>query len=100
MSAILPGAEEFRTAVYGTVFGRRTDVVHRLRPGDRLILVSDPPGAEPAAVWVHAKGGDVVGHLSPDVNGWLAPWMLAGSCYAAEVSEIRGDDVASWKRLV
>jgi hypothetical protein len=99
VSSILPGSPEFRTPVYGTVFGHRTDVVHRLHPGDRLILVPDPPGVEPN-VWVHARGGDVVGHLSPDVNGWLAPSMLAGSCYAAEVSELRGDDVASWKRLV
>lgn len=86
--------------MYGTVFGHRTEVVHRLHPGDRLILVPDPPGTEPPTVWVHARGGDVVGHLSPDVNDWLAPLMLAGSCYAAEVSDVRGDDVASWKRLV
>ena len=100
MSSILPGTEEFRTPVYGTVFGRRTEVVHRLQVGDRLILVPDPPGTEPPAVWVHARGGDVVGHLSPDVNAWLAPDMLSGNCYGAEVTEVRGDDVASWKRLV
>jgi len=100
MSSILPGSAEFRTAVYGTVFGQRTDVVRRLHAGDRLILVPDPPGAEPPNVWVHARGGDVVGHLSPDINAWLAPSMLDGSCYGAVVSEVRGDDVASWKRLV
>ena len=33
--------------MYGTVFGRRTEVVHRLSPGDRLILVPDPPGTNP-----------------------------------------------------
>jgi hypothetical protein len=49
---------------------------------------------------VHAPGGDVVGHLSPDVNAWLAPSMLSGWCYGAEVAVVRGDDVASWKRLV
>src|SRR5688572_28769971 len=100
MSSILPGTEEFRTQVYGTVFGRRSEVVGRLDAGDRLILVPDPPGTNPPAVWVHASGGDVVGHLSPDVNAWLAPWMLAGSRYGAVVTEVRGDDVASWKRLV
>lgn len=100
MSSILPGSEVFRTPVYGTVFARRAEVVRRLQAGDRLILVPDPVGAFPRAVWVHARGGDVVGHLSPDVSAWLAPWMLAGSCYGAEVSEIRGRDVASWKRLV
>ena len=100
MSSILPGAREFRTPVYGTVFGRRPAVVRRLREGDRLILVPDPPGTEPPNVWVHAQGGDVVGHLSPDVNSWLVPWMLAGECYGAEVTRKAGDDVASWKRLV
>ena len=65
-----------------------------------MILVPDPPGSHPQAVWVHARGGDVVGHLSPDVNSWLAPLMLDGRCYGAEVVEVRGDDVASWKRLV
>lgn len=100
MSSILPGSEVFQTAVYGTVFARRTEVVHRLQPGDRLILVPDPPGTDPPTVWVHARGGDVVGHLSPDINDWLAPWMLSGGCYGAEVAEVRGDDVASWKRLL
>ena len=85
MSSVLPGTELFSTPVYGTVFARRTEAVHRLRPGDRLILVPDPPGAEPQTVWVHARGGDVVGHLSPDVSAWLAPWMLSGLCYGAEV---------------
>jgi hypothetical protein len=85
--------------VYGTVFGHRTQVVHRLRPGDRLILVPDPPGTEPPNVWVHAPGGDVVGHLSPDINSWLAPSMLDGSCYGAVVTQVHGDEVASWKRL-
>lgn len=73
--------------------------MHRLHPGDRLILVPDPPGTDPA-VWVHARGGDVVGHLSPDVNAWLAPRMLDGDCYRAEVVSVGGADVASWKRLV
>ena len=100
MSSILPGSQEFRTSVYGTVFGRRTKTLDRLRPGDRLILVPDPPETDPPTVWVHARGGDVVGHLSPDVNAWLAPTMLDGNCYGAEVSELRGDDVASWRRLV
>ena len=39
--------------------GNRTDVVHRLQRGDRLILVPDPPGTDVPAVWVHAPGGDV-----------------------------------------
>ena len=100
MSSILPGTEEFRTNVYGTVFAKRAAVVHRLRAGDRLILVPDPPGTDNPAVWVHAPGGDVVGHLSPDVNSWLVPWMLGGGRCGATVASVHGDEVASWKRLV
>lgn len=88
------------TPVYGTVFGHRTDVVHRLRPGDALILVPDPPGTDEPSVWVHAEGGDVIGHLAPDINTWLAPWMLAGGRCAAVVAQVSGDDVASYKRLL
>lgn len=99
VSSILPGSQEFRTTVFGTVFGHRSDVVHRLRPGDGLILVPDAPGTEPLWVWVHARGGDLVGHLSPDINSWLAPAMLGGECYGAAVSQVFGDDIASWKRL-
>lgn len=99
VSSILPGSLEFRTTVFGTVFGHRSEVVHRLRPGDGLILVPDAPGTEPLWVWVHARGGDLVGHLSPDINSWLAPAMLGGECYSAAVSEVCGDDIASWKRL-
>jgi hypothetical protein len=100
MSNILPGSEQFETPVYGTVFGRRTDVLHRLKAGDQLILVPDPPGTDDPSVWVHAPGGDVVGHLSPDVNAWLVPWMLEGGRCAAVVSQVGGDDVASYKRLI
>ena len=100
MSSILPGTREFLTPVYGTVFGQRSAVVERLKQGDHLILVPDPPGIDQPNVWVHARGGDVVGHLSPDVNSWLVPSMLAGERYGAVVSSIAGHDVASWKRLV
>jgi hypothetical protein len=100
MSAIPPGSREFRTPVYGTVFGGRSSVLLRLKPGDHLILVPDPPGIANPHVWVHAPGGDVIGHLSPDVNSWLVPWMLAGERYGAEVTHVGGGDEASWKRLV
>ena len=100
MSAIPPGSREFSTPVYGTVFGRRASVLLRLKPGDRLILVPDPPGIANPHVWVHAPGGDVIGHLSPDVNSWLVTSMLDGERYGAEVTHVGGDDEASWKRLV
>jgi len=100
MSRIIPGSREFETPVYGTIFGQRTDVLHRLRVGDRLILVPDPEGTDEPNVWVHAPGGDVVGHLSPDVNAWLVPWMLEGGRCGAVVAQVGGDDVASYKRLI
>ena len=100
MPAILPESSEFRTVVYGTVFANRASVVRRLNTGDPLILVPDPPGIDEPSVWVHAPGGDVVGHLSLDVNSWLVPWMLAGHRCRAVVAQVGGADVASWKRLV
>lgn len=89
-----------RTPVYGTVFGRRTEVVHRLKPGDELILVPDPPGTDAPNVWVHARGGDVVGHLRPDLGEPIAFWMLDGGRCGARVAWVGSDDVASWRRLV
>ena len=100
MSSVLPGSDAFTTAVYGTVFAGRSQAARRLKAGDRLILVPDPPGAMPGMVWVHARGGDVVGHLSADISGWLVSSMLGGSCYRADVSQNLGDDTASWRRLV
>ena len=100
MSSILPGTRVFNTPVYGTIFGERTNVLHRLHAGDELILVPDPPGTEEPSVWVHAPGGDVVGHLSPDVNRWLAPRMMEGARYGARVRSIGEPGTESWKRLV
>lgn len=100
MSKITPGTERFQTYVYGTVFGGRATVLSRLRPGDTLILVPDPPGTDNPSVWVHAPGGDVVGHLAPDINRWLVPWMLAGHRCGAAVTAVAGPDVESWRRLV
>ena len=51
-------------------------------------------------MWVHAPGGDVVGHLSPDINSWLVPWMLEGGRCGAVVTRVRDDSVASYKRLI
>ena len=100
MEPVPPHVEEFRTAVHGTVFANRTTVVHRLKAGDQLILVPDPPCAEVPAVWVHARGGDVVGHLPFQIAAWLAPWMLEGGRCRAAVEKVGSDDVESWRRLV
>ena len=90
----------FTTAVHGTIFANRTEVLHRLREGDPVVLIPDPPGAEVPAVWVHAVGGDVVGHLPVQIAAWVAPYMLEGGRCRAQVSRVSGDDVASWQRLL
>lgn len=100
MALDAPPYSHFDTPVLGTVFAARTAVVHRLREGDRLILVPDPPEAQIPAVWVHAAGGDVIGHLPLQIAVWLAPWMLDGGRCGATVQKVGGDDVASWRRLL
>lgn len=100
MAAAPPFPEPFRTAVLGTVFGERAAVAARLAPGDAVILVPDAPDVEDPTVWVHAPGGDVVGHLDQDVGGRLARWMLLGGRCGAIVAKVAGSDVESWRRLL
>jgi hypothetical protein len=100
MPGILPDTPSIETSVYGTVFAARSRAVERLSAGDQLILVPDPPGVDDPSVWVHAPGGDVVGHLSPELNGWMVPRMLDGARYGAHVKSIGVPGTASWKRLV
>lgn len=86
--------------MHGSVFAARTSVVDRLRAGDRLLLVPDPPQADdPPAVWIHVAGGDVLGHVPVQIAAWLGPWMLAGGRCQASVVAVRGPDAASWNRI-
>ena len=90
----------FRTTVHGTVFGHRASHLDEVAVGDELVLIPDPPGEEEPAVWVHLRGGDPVGHLPPEINAWLAPWLLHGGVASATAVKIGGSEVPSWKRLV
>jgi len=90
----------FRATVHGTVFGDRSRLIDRLIEGDELVLVPDPPMHEDPEVWVHLKQGDPVGHLPPEIQAWLAPWMLRGGRATARVLRVRGSDVPSWRRLL
>jgi hypothetical protein len=90
----------FRTTVHGTIFGHRSDHLAELSPGDRLLLIPDPPGEEEPAVWVHLPEGDPVGHLPPEINLWLAPWMMSGGAASATTLRVGGEEVPSWKRLL
>lgn len=100
MSTLLPEAREFETPVYGTVFAERSAALVRLQLGQALILVPDPDGVEHPSVWVHAPGGDVVGHLAPDLNRWMVPRMLGGTRYSARVFSIGAPGTESWRRLI
>lgn len=95
-----PRAEQFSTAVRGTIFGQRSEIARRLRPGDALLLIPDPPGVDEPSVWVHARGGDVLGHLAPDVSLWLVPWLLAGGRCHAAVAKVNSESTESWKRII
>jgi hypothetical protein len=90
----------FRSTVHGTVFGERSAHLDTLEPGDRLILIPDPPFEEDPAVWVHIPAGDPIGHLPPEINAWLAPWLLRGGAASAVTVRVKGAEVPSWKRLV
>lgn len=90
----------FRTTVHGTVFGHRADHVAAMEPGDSLVLIPDPPGEDDPAVWVHIEAGDPVGHLPPEINAWLAPYLMHGGAASAVAVRVSGGDVPSWKRLL
>lgn len=90
----------FRTTVHGTVFGARASRLEDLAEGDPLLLIPDPPGEDDPAVWVHLPAGDPVGHLPPEINAWLAPWLLKGGRASATTVRVGGTEVPSWKRLL
>lgn len=90
----------FRTTVHGTVFGHRATHLDELAAGDRLLLIPDPPGEDDPAVWVHLPEGDPVGHLPPEINAWLAPYLMRGGLASATTLRVGGTDVPSWKRLL
>lgn len=98
--SIMSTAATFRTTVHGTVFAQRTRSLCAAEAGDQLVLIPDPPGTGDPAVWVHVSGGDPLGHLPPEINAWLAPWMLRGGSASATVLRVGGSDVPSWKRLL
>ncbi|HEU0012401.1 MAG TPA: hypothetical protein VFQ45_01890 [Longimicrobium sp.] len=90
----------FRTTVHGTVFGERAAQVAAIAEGDTLVLIPDPPMEDDPEVWVHRAGGEPLGHLPPEINRWLAPWLLRGGTATAVAVKVRGGDVPSWRRLL
>lgn len=90
----------FRATLHGTVFAGRSELVEGLKDGDRMLLVPDPPGGDAPGVWVHVETGDPVGHLPPEIAGWLWPWLSSGGGARATAIRVHGEDVPSWRRVV
>ena len=90
----------FRATVHGTVFGGREELLANLEDGDGVKLVPDPPGQEPAEVWVHLASGDPIGHLPPEIGTWLCPWLQRGGSAHATALRVGDDTVPSWRRVV
>lgn len=90
----------FRTTVHGTVFGGRERLLAGIEEGDALRLVADPPGQGAPGIWVHVASGDPIGHLPPEISGWLWPWLAGGGRAVAVAVRVGGDEEPSWRRVV
>ncbi len=95
-----PAAPHFRATVHGLAFAGRDRRLERVEPGDRLLLIPDPPDADIEQVWVHLEGGSPLGHLPDEIARWLAPWMRSGGRASVRAVRVGDDTVPSWKRLV
>lgn len=91
---------QFRATVHGTIFGDRTRHLEHLHAGDELMLLPDPPVDDDPGIWVHAPSGDPVGHLPPEIEQWLGPWMLRGGRATARALRVSGAETPSWRRLL
>jgi hypothetical protein len=90
----------FRSTVHGTVFGERAKHLSRIQAGDELLIMPGPPTDEEPGIWVHLPGGDLLGHLPPEIERWLAPWMLRGGHATARAIKVERADAPSWRRLL
>lgn len=90
----------FRATVHGTVFGGRERLLPGVVEGDPLRLVADRPGPGAPLVWVHLSTGDPIGHLPPEICGWLWPWLAGGGKAEGVAARVGGEDEPSWRRLV
>jgi hypothetical protein len=90
----------FRATVHGTVFGERASHVSRLHAGDEVLLLPGLPTDDEPGCWVHTKNGDVIGHLPPEIEYWLGPWLLKGGRATARALRVSGADTPSWRRVL
>lgn len=92
--------ERFRATVHGTCFGDRPRQLEAVRAGDELVLIPDPPLDKAPGIWVHRLSGDPIGHLPPEIERWLAPWLLRGGSARARAVRVEGPEAPSWRRLL
>lgn len=92
--------DRFYATVHGTVFCDRSSHVDDVAVGDPLMVLPGPPVDDAPGVWIHCSDGAVLGHLPPEIETWLAPWMLRGGCAEARVVRVSGADTPSWRRLL
>lgn len=90
----------FRTTVHGTVFCERSRQLEKLNPGDELLILPGPPLDDEPGVWIHSVEGDLIGHLPPEIEAWLAPWMLRGGSARARTLKVCDEGTPSWRRLI
>jgi hypothetical protein len=90
----------FRATVHGTCFADREQYVATVRAGDPLLLIPGPPTDDDPGVWVHLMTGDPVGHLPPEIERWLVPWMQRGGRATARAVRVGDADTPSWRRLI
>ena len=95
-----PAAPVFRATVHGLAFGNRLRLLPRVRSGEPLFLLPDPPGPTLQQVWVHLRNGDAVGHLPDEISSWLVPWMRDGGKTRVRTLRVGDESVPSWKRLL
>jgi len=82
------------------VFCGRSAQLEQVRAGDELVLLPGPPVDDHPGIWVHRLGGALIGHLPPEIEAWLTPWMLRGGHATARAVRVSGEDVPSWRRLL
>ncbi len=90
----------FRATVHGTCFADREQHLETLRAGDELLLIPGPPTDEDPGVWVHLPSGDTVGHLPPEIEQWMVPWMHRGGRATATAVRVGDAETPSWRRLI
>ncbi|MGH7501888.1 MAG: hypothetical protein ACREL7_09040 [Longimicrobiales bacterium] len=72
----------------------------RIRAGDSLLILPGPPCDDTPGTWVHMPDGELIGHLPPEIESWLTPWLLRGGHATARALRVGSADEPSWRRLL